>query len=486
MNGARRDSLYVLLWTVQIVCATLFTPLTTRLLDLGQFGTVTSTTAVMQVLFVVAGLGLQNAVQREHAADPRGPGAGQLILAALLLTAGIAFVAWSTAGLWAPALGLADETAVLRLACLWAGTSALTTVCLGLLRSRDRLLAFALVTALQSVVAEGFALGLVAVGEPTAETFLAGQVAAQVAALIAGLVAAPPALLRWRDRMRLEYALRFALPLVPPALGFFVLSVADRLVIEAHLGSEAVGRYQVAYSVAAVPMLLLSVLDAAWTTRRSDRAERRAALAAGRDALYRLMPPIVVGSACAAPLLLRAWAPPSYDTGSLRLVVGVVLIAAIPFAGQLAMTRTLMAEGRAAVTTIGTLLAAVANVLLNLVLVPRWGLTGAAIATLTAYALLVVVLAAAGRESLVRPAPPVLQARLVAAAGLALLAVTVPQTSLTSVLRAAAAAAAVVWFARLLRSGRRDDPVFGTPIYWSGPTIAMSVIYPERRNRPAL
>jgi len=60
-----RDSLYMLMWAVQIICAAGLTPITTRVLGLAEFGTVTSANAVMQVLFVFAGLGLQTAVLQE-------------------------------------------------------------------------------------------------------------------------------------------------------------------------------------------------------------------------------------------------------------------------------------------------------------------------------------------------------------------------------------------------------------------------------------
>jgi O-antigen/teichoic acid export membrane protein len=528
MNAARpqghvaqlfgRDSLYLLMWAVQIGCAAVLTPITTRLLGLTEFGTVTSANAVMQVLWVFAGLGLQTAIQREYATHGNPRGARRLVFAAVVLTAGVSALAWATVGLWAGALGMGDATAALRLAVLWAGTSALTTISLALLRSEDRLAMFSTVSFIQSVIAEALALGLAKFYRPTAEMFLTGQVAAQVAAAFLGLLAAPPVILLWREREVVARALRFALPLVPTALSTFVLSTSDRLIIEAHLGSEAVARYQVAYNVASMPMLLLTILNSVWMPRFfgiADEGERRQVLASSRDALYRLLVPIVIGFACGAPLVLRVWAPASYHPEQLHLVVCVVLVTAIPYAGQLAVARTLMSGGRTGVTAVGTAAAAVVNVILNLMLVPRYGLTGSAFATLAAYVYLAVVLAVVSRGTRM-PAPPFgLRLWLAGAAGVALFSAAVAETPLTLVLRAVACAGTVAWFVRvLLRIGKEPEPAEPEPaerepaerepaerepaerepaerepaepepaVVWNGPTVEMSAIYPDRRVR---
>ncbi|WP_433300441.1 lipopolysaccharide biosynthesis protein [Actinoplanes sp. CA-030573] len=489
-----RDSLYMLMWAVQIICAALLTPVTTRVLGLSEFGTITSANAVMQVLFVFAGLGLQTAVQREYSTFGNPRGAHQLIFAALAVSAGISAAFYFTVPIWAPALQMGDQQAALRWAVLWAGSSAVTTISLGLLRSLDKLALFGAVSFIQSVVAEALALGLVKFYRSTAEVFLGGQVAAQFVAALLGLAVAPPVLMLWRDRVVLDRALRFALPLVPAALSTFVLSVSDRLIIEAQMGSEAVARYQVAYNVASMPMLLLSVLNSAWMPRFfgiSDEAERRTVLASSRDALYRLMLPVVAGFACGAPLVLRVWAPSSYHPEDLHFVVCLVLITAIPYAGQLAVTRTLMADGRTGAAAVATLLAAAVNVTLNLWLVPSFGLEGCALATLAAYAFLYLGLELVVRRAAVPPSPLRLKLQLGAAAALTLASALVTENAVTLTLRAVAGAATLVWFIRVLltigaenrATDERTQPVrTDTDLLWVGATIEMSGFIPDRRR----
>jgi O-antigen/teichoic acid export membrane protein len=457
-----RDSLYMLMWAIQTVCTAVLTPVITRALGLSAFGTVTSANAVMQVLFVFAGLGLQTAVQREYSALANPRGARQLVLAGVVVTVAISALAWYTVGLWGSALRMGGDAPALRLAVLWAGSSAMTTISLALLRSQDRLGWFSLVSFVQSVFAGALALGLVKFYRDTAEVFLAGQVAAQFLAAFLGLAVAPPALLLVRDRAVLSRALLFASPLVPSALSSFVLSTSDRLIVEAHLGSEEVARYQVAYNIGSMPMLLLWILHSAWMPRFfgiTDETERRTVLAESRDTLYRLMIPVMIGFACGAPLLLRIWAPASYHPESLLLVLCIVLITAIPSAAQLAVTRTLMADGRTGSTAVVTILAAAVNVALNVVLVPTLALVGSAFATLAAYVFLHVGLSVAARGSTKVPPPSrLLQAQLAGVAGLALLSAGLAQTPLALTIRAVVAVGTAAWFLRLLlRIGKAPD-----------------------------
>jgi O-antigen/teichoic acid export membrane protein len=68
-----RDSLYMLFSAVQLAVAAALTPAITRLLGPTEFGTAAAALAVMQVLFVLCGFGLQTAIQRafESADGPR-------------------------------------------------------------------------------------------------------------------------------------------------------------------------------------------------------------------------------------------------------------------------------------------------------------------------------------------------------------------------------------------------------------------------------
>lgn len=465
MNGLfGRDSLYTLLWAVQLGCAALLTPVTTRLLGADQFGLTATANTLMQVLFVLAALGLHVAVQRQYE-RPGGPRDARRVLgAALMLAVAVGAVAWASIPAWAAALGLGASTGLLRAVVVWAVTSAVTAVALALLRSRDRLGAFASVSLLQSVVAEAASLCLISRYGATAAHFVLGQLAAQGAALALALLLAPPLPVRVRDLPLVRDALRFSLPLVPAVLGTFVLSMADRLVVQSELGATPVVRYQVAYNVASAPLLLLSLMYAAWMPR-FFAGDGTAVVAAARDALYRLLGPVLTGFSLLAPLVLRVWAPASYRPGELTWVVLPIVLTAVPFAAQLALGQALTVRGRTGWVALGTLAAAVANVVLNLWLVPVWGIAGSALATLLAYVLLASMLSVCVRRYAPVPRPSWRGRALLALSAAAATVVPVlPSGGVAGVgIRLGLALLAGVWGLSVL-AGLRRSPAGADPV----------------------
>jgi O-antigen/teichoic acid export membrane protein len=449
-----RDSVYLLVWALQLVIAAGVTPVVTRLMPTSEFGLVAAANAVMQVLFILAGLGLRMAIQR-HYARVDGPAQAARLLMLTVLTAGLmTALADGTGPLWSGYLGFDSYGGPLRLAVFWAGVSAVTNASLALLRSQDRLLAFSSVSLLQSVIAEATSLVLVAVVSPTATMFVLGQLVLQVAAALLGLVLAPPKLLRVSDRELARTALGYALPLVPAVLCTFILVASDRLIVQAYLGSTAVARYQIAYNIGAMPIILLNVLSNAWMPRffgLGRATERAAVVAASRDALHRLVVPVVVGLSAGSPLLLRLWAPAKYRPDDLLLVTALVIVSTIPYAAGLSSTRALLTEGRTAAIAGANGVAAAANIVLNLILVPRYQLVGAAVATFLAYVVLHQILLVAAGAVLPTPRTSVRRlAELVIAALVALLASALPPGGPYLVIRLVLAAACVLWFGRVL------------------------------------
>jgi O-antigen/teichoic acid export membrane protein len=457
-----RDTTYLLVWALQLIVAAAATPVITRVLGAPEFGRVAAANAVMQILFILAGLGLRTAIQRWYAADEGPAAAARLLALTVVVSTLVTVVADLTGPVWSPYLGFDDYGGALRLAVFWAGISAVTNASLALLRSQDRLLAFSTVSLIQSVLAEAASLVLVMLVSRTAATYVGGQLLMQITAAVLALALAPPKLLRRTDRTLVTAALRYALPLVPAVLCTFVLATSDRLIVQSFLGETAVARYQIAYNVGAMPILLLGVLSNTWMPRifaLGVPEERAGVLVASRDALNRLVVPVVIGLCLGVPLLLRIWAPPEYGPDTLLLVTTVVVVSAIPYTIGLSHTRTLLAEGRTVAIAVSNAVAAVANVGLNLILVPRYGLVGAAAATLVAYVTLQAMQAVTARAAISLPRSPVwLSAQLLGAAVGGLLAGALPTTPTWLAVRIVLAAGCLAWFGWILFRLSRPRP----------------------------
>jgi O-antigen/teichoic acid export membrane protein len=449
-----RDSIYLLLWVVQLGVAALFTPITTRLLGPARFGLVASSIAIMQVLVAIASLSLQSAVQRRYAAPGGERDARRLVTLAISISLATFGLANLTGPTWSRALGLGPYPLAVRFAVTWASLTAISNAALGLLRSRDRLVPFATVSLMQSVVAEGLSLLFVLLVRRTAAAYLGGQLVAQTAAVTVALATAGPLLLRGHDRRLVRDALRFATPLVPATIAAFVLDASDRLVLQHDLGSTAVARYAVAHNIGAIPMLALGALNAVWMPRVFALAVGRgrdSVLAQSRDAVNALLVPVVAGLGIGAPVLLRIWAPPSYRPDSLMLIVAIVATTSFAVAGGMAHTRTLLAAGRTLPVALTASLAATVNLGLNLLLVPVLGIAGSAWATLLSYALLDALLAVSARSvTRLRLPSPALRASGFAAVAVAFLSARLPVSPGALALRLVLGAGCVAVFAALL------------------------------------
>lgn len=454
-----RDSVYLLFWFLQVLVAALATPLATRLLGPGEYGTFAAANAVMQVLFVLGGCGLQVAVQKyfeEHGADA----ARRLLTLSIVAAVGITAVAHLTGPLWSEPLGFGAYEGAVRLAVLWAGTSAVTAALLAMLRSQDRLLAFSCVSLLQSVVAEALSLILLVVLEPTGEAFVLGRLIAQVVAVALGIALTRLRGLRPADLPLARGALVFGLPLVPAMLGSFVLGASDRFLIQEELGQIAVAQYSVAYNIAALPMLVLSVLNTVWLPRFfavGSGADGDAVITASRDALYRLLAPVMVGLSVASPLVLRLWAPAEYRPDELLLVTAIVIVSAVPYTAGLSASRTLLAASRTRMIAVAAVVASVVNVLLNLWWIPVWGILGAALATAAAYSLqhVLLLLPTRGRPHSTTYAGV---AQTVAGVTLALFVVLLPTDTAGLVLRGVLGVGCLAWFGWTYRGIRSPRP----------------------------
>ena len=196
---------------------------------------------------------------------------------------------------------------------------------------------------------------------------------------------------------------------VPMMFGYelsgIVLAVGDRYVIEALAGAEPLGLYAAAYNMCEYVQLVLiaSIGQAIMPIYMQMRDQKgRDATAAFIDQSLRSYvlfgAPVIAGVAAVGPELLPALASSKYAGAA---VVLPWVIAGMVVDGTNAMVGAgLFLERRTGRIMAIVMSGAALNIGLNLVLVPRIGITGAAIATLVSYTATSVLLAAAGRAFL--------------------------------------------------------------------------------------
>ncbi len=450
-----RDGLYMVASSLQLLSGVIVTPIITRVLGLHQYGIFAGDLALLYVLYYTANLGLNVGVQRIFSQPDGDRRSRNLLATAVLAVAGVTAIVYATGPLWSPRLGFGPFPLSTRLTVVWSGLFALTWIWLAILRCNERLAVFATICLLQSIVGVGVGAIVAFVGQGLATDVLWCTVVVQAVAVTLGMATVSPHWGGILDARTTRTTLRFSLPIVPVQLATFTMSAADRIVILRDLGPGQTGRYQVAYTLSAIGISMLTFLNLAWLPRIfsiTDPSTRVDVLARSRDGLYLLLAPVTLAIALGGPVLLPIWAPSEFRTDSLLPVVVLVDASTFFVSAALVHSRLLLSEGRSASVAGITVTAAVVNVAVNLVLVPRLGINGSALATLLAYALLAVGMAAVSRLVLSLPPPPNrLVARLVVAIAAVLCSRFVPVGGLWTAARLAGLAICAGWGITVLR-----------------------------------
>ena len=465
-----RGLLYVIVWSLQLVAGTVVSPILAHVMGPAEFGALASAIALHQVLSVLALLGLDQALVLQRVGDPDARAARSLVSLGIALSLAVSVVIAVTSPLWRDFLGFGHYPALVIAVILWTAPTAALQVMLSLLLTEDRIRPFALISALAAVGGQVCGIVLLIFVHNDATTYAWGGVGSQFAAMLIGIIVTRPRLRGMFDRDVAWRAIKLGVPLALGGLAYFVLNAGDRVVIQRLLGAEEVGRYQVAYVVGSVVVLLLTFTSSAWTPRFAalhDITERFALAALSRDALYRLLSPMLVGITLVAPVALRIVAPASFRPESLSVVVFLVALSAFPVAASGATGRILITLRRG--KTIGAIagVAAVVNIGLNLILVPLVGIQGAAAATLVSFMCLAFLQRRAMPKQPIWKAPALsLVWRAVVPITLAGATLLVPQTLEWNIGRLVIGVACLPWFIvtlRRARTGPADGPIDSSP-----------------------
>jgi O-antigen/teichoic acid export membrane protein len=283
-------------------------------------------------------------------------------------------------------LGRSDGGGYFRLAALIIPLSVLDKVCSSWLRLRGRpwgMVGFSAGALLLNVAAT---VAFVVVWRWGIEGVFAAQVVARVVTTVIAAILLKdwisPLYFRWK---RLREMLAFALPLVPATLAFWCINLADRYFLQYYSTTSEIGLYQVGYSIATLVALVTGAFQQAWNPFfLSIHKNERAKEVYGSAFLAYIWVTSVFCTLVSilSPEILRLFTRPAYYGASTVvsfLAFGYAMAGLTDIAG---VGPTLAKQTKpigSAVTY-----AAVLNLLLNFLLIPRWGKEGAAIATLVA------------------------------------------------------------------------------------------------------
>ncbi|MBO5671275.1 MAG: polysaccharide biosynthesis C-terminal domain-containing protein, partial [Clostridia bacterium] len=281
---------------------------------------------------------------------------------------------------------------------IWAYTffSCLHTVCVQFMRARGRMKQFAgygiLSTAVTILFNLIFLLGF--------DMGITGYILSVVLsdALVTLLLLFTESLWKYvrisaLDRSKFAQLLRYSVPLIPTTVFWWVTNVADRYMVTWMIGSDANGLYAVAYKIPTLLILFSGIFIEAWqfsaVTEKGDR-EHAAFFENVFDSFQALM--FIAGC------LLTAFAKVAVSVMTTESYYGAwafipVLSAATIFSSLVTfMGSVYLVEKKSVLSFVTSMLGAVINIILNLLLIPTpLGVNGAAIATFASYFIVFII-----------------------------------------------------------------------------------------------
>jgi O-antigen/teichoic acid export membrane protein len=453
-------SIYATTKALHVTAAFLVLPLLTRVLAPAEYGAVATALVISQLLSVTISAGMPISVSLAYFRTPDGPDRSRtLILWTILGALAIVLLIDVLGPLWGDLFfGLGYATPI-RVAVWTAVPIAVLSTVQAFLQVSRRARLYAGLTVLATAGGQCLGLVFVHVLDRSASAYLFG-------AALAGIIYTGLNARGFRDWRPLASAVRKGLPTMSHDLSQYLISAGDRLVLVRLLGLSAVGRYQIAYAIGALGMAFVSAFAGAWAPLilAAPEESRWQLLADSTMLLYRISALVLGGLAIGAPIALKVIAPASYDPDGLTRIAAIVSISMLPYVLLYSSVLIVLTLERTGILGWATPFSAVANVALNFLLVPHFGIMGSAVATVTTFSIEALILRSRTRRLVRVPWQPARAFRWWSLAlGLAAAGGLLPTSSTWLVLRGILAGAIVAALVATIRRALREHALAPSP-----------------------
>lgn len=380
---------------VSKLIAVFLLPLYTAYLTPGDYGAAEVMLASVIAVSIVIRFGVIEAILRfYYLADERPE---------RVVASGFASLWWASTAAAALALAFAgpisevllerSDPGLARLAILGLWTLTLWEFVLTLLRLDERARAYFALTVINVIVTIPVTVWLVVGEEMGADGILLGTFGTGALFLVYRLWVERRRLSLWPDFGLLRRMVRFGLPTMPAELTLYSLNFIDRIILVRLAGLAEAGLYALAVKFANGLQVLargfqLAFPPLAYSIQDDEEARRAYALLVTWFAAVLAF--AVVGLWLEARWMVRLLAADEYFAA--YEVVGPLAAGIALYAIYLAMVVVLGRTGRTEFGLPATGAAVVVNVALNLLLVPEYGITGAAGALVASYVVVLVLM----------------------------------------------------------------------------------------------
>lgn len=369
----------------------LLMPLYTRVLSDAQYGVVDLLMQTGNLLLPLVSLGINNAIIRfglDKECDDRDVFTGGLTT---LGTGYVIFLLAFPLLRWALGFaGSAEITNNIGLIYLFVLMSTTRSLFASFVRSQERTRLFALDGVLSTAYTIGFNVLFLVVFKWGITGYMMAVVCADAMSCVFLFITGK--LHRFINFKRLRWSnlspmLRYAIPMIPTTIFWWITNVSDRFIVTAMLGEGANGLYAASYKIPTVLTLVSGIFIDAWQMSAISEA-RSAERASFFTKVFKSYQAMIFFAASGLILFTKfityfMVSPAFYPSWQYVpfLIMATGFSCMVSFSGSVYMV-----EKKSVLILITTMTGAVINVILNLFLIPHYGVNGAAFATFVSYA----------------------------------------------------------------------------------------------------
>jgi O-antigen/teichoic acid export membrane protein len=466
-----RDAITVGMTTVLVALSGILTlPLITRTLGADDYGIWAQALVTVGLFAGVAGLGLPYALTRFLPAKTDKAEIREDFYSVVSLTFAVILVVSAVVAAAAPPIARVffdGATSVVRLTALIILVFSCTAVYTSLLRALRTMRVYALFMLIDAYGQVGIVAYLVLRGYGLLSLFYG--VAAMKCFILVCLVvyvARRIGLRRPRFTNTREY-LHFGIPTIATSVSWWVVTSSDRYVVAGFLGTTSLGIYSAGYNLGNVLFMVTGVLGLVlppalsklYDEGRTD--ELAVHMSYSLKYFLLLAIPFVAGAAVLAEPVLRLFTTRIIASQGYE-IVPLIAASILVYGTYAVVAQSLAMAKKTAIVGFVWIGAAVANLLLNLILVPALGIIGSAISSLVAYSLALGVTTYFSFKEVRFPIDWVAVLKSLVASGAMAVVVWIihPATSSGTVIAVLCGIAVYALMLLLLRVIRRDEIAF--------------------------
>ena len=193
--------------------------------------------------------------------------------------------------------------------------------------------------------------------------------------------------------------LRYCLPLIPASIAWWITNVSDRYLVAYFCGDTVNGIYDISYKLPSIINVFATIFLEAWQISAVKESGEKHTSRFFTNVFKAYQSVVFIGGAgiilLAKPLISLLADEAYFEAWTF---VPVLIMATIYACFSTFMTSIYMVEKRGSLNLLTMMAGAVTNVVLNLLLIPKLGAQGAAIATFISYVLVFVLRAVNSRK----------------------------------------------------------------------------------------